>query len=139
MFHPQPARELVPATRENKQKLRDWLATVEMCTGGQLVQAMEIVEQLKPQVVYLLSDGVIGDYPIRYLTENQERPFVMHTLGMTVPDAEAGQKLVAIATAHRGRFQPVGVAPIAREMARRRPIKKNRTHGAVWGMNLPVK
>jgi hypothetical protein len=137
MFHPQPADELINATRENKQKLRDWLSTVEMCVGGQLVDAMEIVDQLKPQVVYLLSDGVLGDYPFRFLADPRDRPYTIHSVGMTVPGDEAARKLLAIAESNRGTFQPVGIAPIAREMARRRPIKRNRTRGPVWGINLP--
>ena len=35
LFHPASADALQPATVENKQKLRAWLGTVEMCSGGQ--------------------------------------------------------------------------------------------------------
>ena len=138
MFHPQPALQLVPATKQNKQKLHNWLGSVEMCQGGQLVDAMQIVDQLKPQVVYLLSDGEIGNYPMSHMTgEADDRSYAIHTVGMTVASEDAGHNLVAIAETNRGTFRPTGVAPIARQMSRRRPIKKNRSRGQVWGINLP--
>jgi hypothetical protein len=137
LFHPHSAADLVPATHENKRRVRQWLGTAEMCTGGQLVDAMEIVADLEPEVVYLLSDGVISDYPVSYLTDQERWNFVIHTIGMTVPDARAAQNLLAIAKAHGGAFRAVGVAPLARELSRRRPVKKNRTRGPVWGTDLP--
>jgi len=139
MFHPNPATELVPATKKNKEKLRRWLATAEMCTGGRLVDAIRTARDLQPQVVYLLSDGVIGDYPLHYLTEphGDGRPMVIHTIGMTVPTPQAANHLLAIARAHQGTFRPVGVSPLARQIARRRPIRKNHNRGPVWGIKLP--
>ncbi|MFV2065603.1 MAG: vWA domain-containing protein [Pirellulales bacterium] len=141
MFHPSPASELVPATKKNKQKLRRWLATAEMCMGGRLVDAVRTVRDLEPQVVYLLSDGVIGDYPLRYLTESDgdRSSMVIHTIGMTVPNPEAANNLLAIARAHHGTFLPVGVSPLAHQIATRRPIRKNRHRGPVWGIKLPAR
>ena len=138
LFHPQSADALVPATAENKQRLRDWLTTAELCVGGRLVDAFKIAAELQPEVVYLLSDGVISDFPVSYLTEHRDWTFTVHTIGMTVPDQQAAQNLMAIAAANRGSFRPVGVTPFAVEMARRRPVKKNRARGRVWGLNLPA-
>lgn len=138
LFHPQSEDALVPATHENKLRLREWLSSVEMCVGGRLVDAVRIASELDPQVVYLLSDGVISEFPVSYLTEGREWSFTVHTIGMTVPDQRAAQNLMAIAAANGGAFRPVGVTPLAAEMARRRPIKKNRTRGRVWGVKLPV-
>jgi hypothetical protein len=137
MFHPQPADDLVPASRENKRLLSQWLQSVEMCTGGRLIDAVDLATKLKPDAVFLLSDGVIGEYPTEYLTSRGDRSFSLHTLGMTVPTEESAKKLAAIAEAHGGTFRPVGVAPLAREMARRRLVKKNRVRGTIWGINLP--
>jgi hypothetical protein len=138
LFHPQSADALVPATVENKERLRNWLSTAELCVGGRLVDAFKIAADLQPQVVYLLSDGVISEFPVSYLTEQRDWTFTVHTIGMTVPDQQAAQNMMSIAAANRGSFRPVGVTPIALEMARRRPIKKNRTRGRVWGIKLPA-
>jgi hypothetical protein len=137
LFHPHPEDSLVPATPLNKARLRAWLGTAEMCVGGRLVDAFEIAAELRPQVVYLLSDGVIGSYPISYLTQQRDWRFTVHTVGMTVPDREAAENLVAIAEANDGVFRAVGVSPLAQELARRRPVRKNRTRGPVWGIELP--
>jgi hypothetical protein len=137
LFHPHPEDALVPATPQNKARLRAWLGTAEMCVGGRLVDAFEIAAELRPQVVYLLSDGVIGSYPISYLTQQRDWRFTVHTVGMTVPDREAAENLVAIAEANDGVFRAVGVSPLAQELARRRPVRKNRTRGPVWGVELP--
>lgn len=137
LFHPDTADGFVPATPENKRRLREWLGTVEMCLGGRLVDAFRIVEKLEPQVVYLLSDGVIeSEYALSYVTEPRDRRFTVHSIGMTVPDVLAAQRLQSIARVHGGVFRSVGVAPLAREMDRRRPIKKNRDRGPVWGIRL---
>ena len=142
MFHPEPAAEFVPATKENKVRLRQWLTTVEMCRGGpggMLIDAMEIAIRLQPQVVYLFSDGdTKHQKTLRYLHEPPSRPFIMHTIGMMVADETAAGNLSAAAQAYRGTFRPVGIAPLAREMARRQPIKKNRSPGPVWGLHVPV-
>ncbi len=131
LFHPQPADQLLPATPENKQRLRNWITTVQLCYGGRVLDAIELAASLEPQAVFLLSDGLIGASAMQSLIGPHERKFVLHTLGMTVPNAEAATNLSAIARAHRGTFRSVMVAPLAAQMARRRPLKKN-PQGAGW-------
>jgi hypothetical protein len=137
MFHPDTVSDLVPATRENKQRLLAWLRSVPMCMGGRLVDAVKAAERLEPQVIFLLSDGVMGDFSVQYLTAPKETSSVIHTLGMTVPDLTAARRLLAIALANRGTFRPVGVTLIARRLAVARPIAKHRVRGLVWGRRLP--
>ncbi|MEM6798691.1 MAG: hypothetical protein AAF589_04185 [Planctomycetota bacterium] len=138
MFFPDSVDQMQPATRENKQRLGEWLNTVEMCTGGKVQDAMEMAVELDPHVVYLLSDGDIRSAKVMdFLTADNGWPFAVHTLGMTVRDAEAASRLVAIARANRGVFTPVGVNPIAAEMALRRPIPyHNKGPGPVWGSKV---
>lgn len=139
MFYPEPATKMLPATRENQQRLGQWLSTVEMCTGGNLADAMELVVPLKPSAVYLLSDGAMGQpnqpktLAMRMMTEANDWPFVIHTLGMGVPNAFAANNLLEIAQAHRGAFAPVTVHPAAVQQAKLRPIRYNREPGPVWG------
>lgn len=137
LFFPESVEELVPATRENKQKVAKWLPTVEMCLGGRLREAMDLVQQMEPQVVYLLSDGDIRSEPlVRHLTEPNDWKFVIHTFGMTVRNPDHLAKLSAIATSHKGQFIPVNVHPAAVQLARQRPIKYHREPGPVWGTKV---
>jgi len=138
MFFPNSVEQMTPATRDNKQRLANWLPTVEMCVGGRLNEAIEMVEKLEPHVVYLLSDGDIGSQKtMEMLTQQSDRKFAIHTLGMTVRNAEDAHKLLAIAQAHGGVFKPVGINPAAAQMARQRSIPyHNKGPGAVWGSKV---
>lgn len=137
LFYPNSEAELLPATRENKLKVAEWLPTVEMCLGGRLREAMDLVRELDPEVVYLLSDGDIRSDPlIRHLTEPNDWKFTIHTFGMTVRNPDHLGKLRAISTAHGGQFVPVSIHPAAAQMAKQRPIKYHREPGPVWGTKV---
>ncbi len=137
LYYPESADDFQLATRDNRQRLKRWLGTVEMCTGGKVLDAMQAAAKLNPDVIYLLSDGVIqSPRALRELTAREERSYVVHTLGMTVPDPVSAAKLVAIAQAHGGVFQPVGIAPLARQLAQQRPIPRHHRRGPIWGINL---
>jgi hypothetical protein len=137
MFHPEPVDRLVAATDENRGKLAAWLPSVELCLGGRLMEAMELAITLKPHVVFILSDGDIRSAAtMRFMTEKNDWPFAIHTLGMSVRTAEDAAKLAAIAAAHRGTFRPVAPIPAAVQMARDRPLKYNRRRGTIWGTKI---
>jgi hypothetical protein len=115
MFYPEPVRALLPATRDNKARLRKWLQTVEICAGStkQLVPALELAAALRPDTVYFLWDGGIPATS-RYLqpvmsalTEGNQQGFALHTLGMGVTTASEAERLAAIAAAHGGTYRPV--------------------------------
>lgn len=153
LFHPLPAEGLQPATAENRRRLREWLATVEMCRGGQGIhEAVARAAALKAEVVYLLSDGALGESVVTKLEAADFGGAVVHTFGVQqrVIDPRTGlvdpdrlreqqgrdRHLIAIAAAHRGEFTPVHV-PAGREgLERIRPIPRNRARGAVWGLRL---
>jgi hypothetical protein len=153
LFHPAPVEGLQPATAENKKKLRAWLGTVEMCRGGQGIDdAVKRAAALGAEVVYLLSDGAIGASVVDRLEGADFGGAVVHTFGMqqTVLDRRTGEvnpdklreqqghdrNLTVIATAHGGTFTPVIAAPAAAALERLRPIPRNRSRGAVWGLKL---
>jgi len=136
MFHPQPAPALVSATESNKEKLRSWLYTVEMCLRTKGEGAMAGALSLQPDVIYILGDGAFGDKTADKLTAPHNRRIPIHTLGMEVDPAGARQ-LKAIADANNGKFRMVAAAPAAKMMAQRNPIRRNRTRGPVWGVALP--
>jgi len=153
LFHPAPAEGLQPATAENKQKLRAWLGTVEMCRGGKGIdEAVKLANGLGAEVVYLLSDGELGGGVVDRLEGADFGGAVVHTFGVqqTVVDRRTGEvdpdklreqqghdrNLILIATAHGGMFTPVIVPPAAAALERLRPIPRNRSRGAVWGLKL---
>jgi len=153
LFHPAAVDALQPATVENKQKLRAWLGTVEMCRGGQGIhEAVKLAGALAAEVVYLLSDGALGESVVVKLEAADFGGAVVHTFGVQQPviDRRTGQidpdkvreqqghdrNLAVIATAHGGTFTPVFVPPAVAALEKLRPIRRNRTRGAVWGLKL---
>lgn len=157
LFHPAPgaasATGLVPATPDNKRKLRAWLETVEMCRGGQGIHdAVKLAGSLEPDLVYLLSDGQMAGSVVDQVREADFGGAVVHTLGMQqwIADRRTGRldpdrlreqegcnrKLITIAAAHGGGFTPVFVPPFAAGFERARPIARNRSRGPVWGLRL---
>ena len=153
MFHPERVDALQPASPDNKQRLRAWLATVEMCGGGQGIdEAVRLAGKVGADVVYFLSDGEHAGSVIDRVTRADFGGAVVHTFGMQqgVLDRRTGQidpdkllrqqefdrNLVAIATAHGGTFTPVTVPPQAAMLERLRPIQRNRTTGPIWGLKL---
>ena len=153
LFHPAGADALQPATVENKQKLRAWLGTVEMCSGGQGIHdAVRLAAALGADCVYLLSDGELGANVVTRLEAAEFGSAVVHTFGVQqrVIDRRTGlvdpdrlreqqgrnQNLITIATAHGGTFTSVTVPAAAAALERLRPIPRNRSRGVVWGMKL---
>lgn len=153
MFHPGRVDTLQPASPENKRRLRAWLATVEMCGGGQGIdEAVRIAGGLDADVIYFLSDGEHAASVVNRVADADFGGAVVHTFGMQqgVRDRRTGQvdpervrrqqdcdrNLIAIATAHGGTFTPVMVPPQAAALERIRPITKNRAPGPVWGTRL---
>ena len=145
LFFPRSINEFVRPTKENKQKLRQWLDTVEFCTGGvwQLTQALEAAYKLRPDVVYLLTDGrhwdmVRADYKVeavrnlRSVANPQGIP--VHTLGMGCETDLERDNLFQVARANGGTFREVKVSPAMLELAY---AKKRAYHingpGTVWG------
>jgi len=153
LFHPVSADALQPATVENKQKLRAWLGTVEMCSGGQGIHdAVKLAGSLGVDVIYLLSDGELGAGVVDRLAAADVGGSIVHTFGVQqrVIDQRTGlidpdrlrqqqgrnQNLINIATAHGGTFTSVTVPAQLAVLERLRPIPRNRSRGAVWGVRL---
>ena len=133
MFYPKNELRFVAATPDNKRRLVPWLQTLELCSGGKLVEAIELAAALHPDVVYVLSDGDINSpRTMQKVTEANDWEFVIHTLGMGVKKPAVAENLNAIAQAHRGKFKMVQADPAAVHMARQHPIRSNPT-GVAWG------
>jgi von Willebrand factor type A domain len=134
MFYPRNEMHFAAATPENKQRLVPWLQTLELCSGGKLVEAIELAAPLHPDVVFILSDGDINSpRTMQRMTEANDWQFAIHTLGMGVKKPAHAENLAAIAAAHHGTFQMVQASAAAAQYARQHPIKSNPT-GVAWGM-----
>ena len=138
LFWPSPVSQLVPATRKNKERLQQWLYTVELCLHTRGSDAMKLALSLRPDAIYVLGDGAFTDDTTNQLTAAHNRRTPIFTLGMQVPEKGKSQ-LTRIAKANNGTYRLVTVAPGAAQAAARAPLKKNNTRGLIWGMNLPVR
>jgi hypothetical protein len=153
MFQPDRLDALQPASPDAKRRLRSWLGTVEMCAGGQGIdEAIELAGSLGAEVVYFLSDGDHAASVVERVGSADLGGAVVHTFGMqrSPIDSRTGmidpervrrqqgfdRNLLAIATAHGGTYTPVVVPPQAAALEQMRPIRKNRSRGPVWGLNL---
>lgn len=148
MFFPHSERSFVHPTEKNKRKLREWLDTVEFCTGGvwQLTQALDAAYQLEPDVVYLLTDGrhwdmVQADYKVAAVKKLRSvaNPLgiPIHTLGMGCETDFDRENLAQVAQANGGTFREVRVSPALADVA----YRKNRPYhingpGLVWGTQV---
>jgi hypothetical protein len=134
MFFPKNVMETLPATQENKKAAMQWLRTVEMCLGGRLLDAMDFAIALKPDVVFLLTDGDIrSPRVIERMTAKDAWGFPIHTLGMGARTPQHAQILQAIADSSGGTARPVFADPSAVARARAKPIPYHNRPGAVWG------
>ena len=138
MFHPKPAKQLVQATPKNKELLRYWLATVQLCLKTNGKEAIAAAFALQPDVIFVLGDGAFTDSASNYFAARPQKKIPMHTLGMEVKpkDAVLFEKL---AKAHGGTYKDVGVAQGAKELFKKNPRPRNSVRGPIWGLTLKPK
>ncbi|MEM7474264.1 MAG: hypothetical protein AAF483_04670 [Planctomycetota bacterium] len=138
MFHPRPAKGLIPATPRNKERLRTWLYSVQMCLKTKGEEAVRMAVSLNPDVIYILGDGAFTDNTQKILTAPHNRIIPINTLGMEVNDKGASQ-LKSIAAANNGTYRLVSASKEAKASAKKKPIPRNKFRGPVWGISLPGK
>lgn len=139
LFYPEPADRFVLPTPENKRRLEHWLATVELCLGDSVDAAVAAAESIRPDVMYLLSDGKIPSQRKRdYLQNSRLRHFPIHTFGVGMSGNSAGrQALRGIAEANYGEFRHTEIPPAMRQLSRQTPRTYHRDRpGAIWGRNV---
>ncbi len=78
LYYPNTVDDLVPANKQHKGKLAEWLKTVELCKGGDYETAMKKAFGLHPDVIFLLGDGGgVGQDEMRMMTDpNVTRPTI---------------------------------------------------------------
>lgn len=138
MFHPRPAKQLLNATPRNKEMLRRWLGTVQLCLRTDGKQAIQSAFQLQPDVIFVLGDGAFTDKASAFFASKPQKKIPLHTLGMEVKpkDAITFQRL---AEANGGTYKDVGVSPQAKAFAKMNPRPRNTTRGPIWGLLLKPK
>lgn len=149
LFFPQSSTEYIRPTEKSLQNIRNWLDTVECCTGGvwQLLQGLEIASNMRPDVIYLLSDGrdwrrVRAQHKVEgvqnLLTTTNVNQIPIHTFGMGCQRDIDRENLAAVAKNNSGTFREVQIHPDMIEQAKRnnRPYH-NRGPGKVWGSKVP--
>ncbi len=110
----------VKATAENKQRLRKWAMTVQMNKGKAPYEVLPFALSLRPDVIFLLSDG---EFPTKIedilRTQNHEENLfgesgpisIVHTIRYHGVEGETGQKaeatMVKIAKENGGQYRHV--------------------------------
>ena len=141
LFYPQPATEFVLATDRNKEILKTWLETVELCYGDSVDKAVVAAASIRPDVVYLLSNGIMSDKKFEFLQSGGDGSFPIHTVGVGMGKSTAARiKLQEIAESNGGTFREAEIAAEMKELAREkaRPYN-NKGPGQVWGINVKAR
>ena len=137
LFYPRSATNFVNATNENKQLLRDWLETIELCLGNSIDEALAAAAVIRPDTVFLLSDGRLFTTASkqRMLLDGPSRAFPINTFGMGVKaNSTPAKELQLVAEANRGTYRAVEVSEDAKTAAQARPrLYHNEGPGMVWG------
>ena len=142
LFYPQPAQDFVRANDRNKQRLRRWLDTVEFCVGNAVDEAVAAAASLRPDAVYLLTDGRLkttrDGRKLDFLLRSAGRSFPIHTIGLgTRGSRHASAELQQVAEANRGLFREVDVPPAMKQRAQQKNrAYHNKQPGSVWGRNV---
>jgi hypothetical protein len=136
---PKPAERLVWATTENKKQLAEWANSVELCFGTNAEKAMRRAIEMKPDAIYVLSDGAFMDDPGGVAAEMSKGSIRINTLGMLGKKKAAKRgrdALTKLASDNGGTFTNVKVDADLAAKSRANPIPKHRRRGEVWGVTL---
>ena len=142
LFYPEPVRRFIPANEHYKQRLRMWLDTVEFSVGNTVDQAIQAAASIRPDAVYLLTDGDVNTTPdgrkLAALLDSRGRKFSVHTFGIGMSErTKAAENLRQVAEANQGTFRAVKISAAAKNAAlkKKRPYH-NEVPGEVWGLSV---
>ncbi len=143
LYYPASVRRFVTATDENREHLDRWLDSVEFCVGNAIDEALAAIEVIRPDVVFLLTDGNLftTEKKKAMLLDPGERRYAIHTFGLGVSkNSKTAAGLQQVAEAHGGTFRVVRVSEADKNSAKQkqRPYH-NKQPGAVWGIKVGVR
>jgi hypothetical protein len=108
MFDPSPPPTFVQATKENYDKLYDWLVPLGTAKGTRGKAAMQIAIDLKPDAIYVLGDGAFTDDTADVLASMNRFRVPIHTLLFGGKGASKGQEsMKRIASENKGSYTTV--------------------------------
>ena len=140
LFHPRPVERFVPANERFKKRLKVWLDSVELSVGNTVDQAILAASMIRPDVVYLLTDGDVNTTQdgrkLGALLDRTGRDFPIHTF-LIGKSAKAEENLRLVAEANEGTFRVVEISDEAKARAKQmnRPYH-NKEPGRDWGLNV---
>jgi uncharacterized protein with von Willebrand factor type A (vWA) domain len=104
MFDPQPAKGLIPATTANKSRATRWIRNRKPSSTTDPKAALEKALGMKPQVIFLLTDGELDDpAEVRHMIRRENKTnVVIHTIAFE--NEEGATTLETIATENNGTF-----------------------------------
>lgn len=142
LYYPRAVERFVPANDRFKQRLKAWVDTVEFCVGNTVDQAIQAAATIRPDAVYLLTDGDVNTTQdgrkMAALLDTRGRDFPIHTFGIGMGEhTNAADNLRQVAEANHGTFRTVEVSREAKERAK----AKNRPYhdkepGREWGLKV---
>ncbi len=105
MYFPEPCPELVASVPETWRRLHRWMRQVDPqtqpATNGK--SAMFLALELRPDAIYLLSDGAFTDDTAPVLLAMEENEIPIHTIAFGTEDARVD--LERIAGKHQGTYR----------------------------------
>ncbi|HEX4132914.1 MAG TPA: vWA domain-containing protein [Pirellulales bacterium] len=107
IFDPNPSPGFVPSTRENYDKLYQWLRGVELARGTRGKEAMQIALDLKPDAIYILGDGAFTDDTADALKGMNRYHVKIHTLLFGSQGGRGRDSMETIAKQNGGTFSIV--------------------------------
>ncbi|MCA9222751.1 MAG: VWA domain-containing protein [Planctomycetales bacterium] len=99
-----PEEAMLAATPANIERLREWIASMPFGQDTKPLKSMRLALDLRPDAIYLLSDGEFADQTATYLRHNNmvnendrlKMPgVVVHTIGFQAAEGQAVLKRIA--------------------------------------------
>ncbi|HWB00967.1 MAG TPA: vWA domain-containing protein, partial [Pirellulales bacterium] len=107
MFEPEVEKDMVAATPANVQKLYQWLAKMETNSGGKAPDAVELCVKLKPDVIYLLTDGKYYGNQVEDISRMCKAAKIpVNTIGLKTEEGIEGLKTIAEKTGGQFLYVP---------------------------------
>jgi len=143
LFYPQSVRRFMPATDRTRKQLQRWLDSVELCTGNAIDEALAAAEVIRPDAVFLLTDGNLftTEKKKALLLNPSGRRYSIHTFGLGVgTQTKTAEGLKQVAEANEGTFRAIKVSAATKELAneKQRPYHSKQP-GAVWGLKVGLR
>ncbi len=142
LFYPYSVYEFAWSTPMSQNRLSTWLDSVELCTGNAIDEALAAAEKIRPDAVFLLTDGNLftTDEKEALLLYPADRSYPIHTFGLGVSEnSRTADRLKAVAEANGGTFRAIKISDKMKATAKERMrLYHNKKPGSVWGKKVGI-